>query len=154
MSLHILVSRWAYFRPVSDAFFVPRGGTLYSIPWNTMFHPMEQIKSFLAQIRAISDPILPFCHHFATRNTLIINECCKMTSVASLLKTSCSRRSMPDDFVTEAMNAQLPTQSLDTDYPNDDKDYPQKVGYRVQSPSAGDNAGIPFVTFQPLDTQD
>ena len=61
---------------------------------------------------------------------------------------------MPDDFVTGAMNAQLPTQSLDTDYPNDDKDYPQKVGYRVQSPSAGDNAGIPFVTFQPLDTQD
>ena len=77
-----------------------------------------------------------------------------MTSVASLLKTLCSRTAVRDDFVTGAMNAQPPTQSLDTDYPNDDKDYPQKVGYRVQSPSAGDNAGIPFVTFQPLDTQD
>ena len=41
----------------------------------------------------------------------------------------------------------------DTSYPNDGKEtYPQGVGYRVQSPSAGDNAGIPFVTFQPLDT--
>ena len=33
---------------------------------------------------------LPFCHHFVTRNALIINECCKMTLVASRLKTSCS----------------------------------------------------------------
>jgi len=49
-----------------------------------LFHGVEQIKSFLAQIRAILGPILPFCHHFATRNTLIINEYYKMASVASL----------------------------------------------------------------------
>ncbi len=30
---------------------------------------------------------MPFCHHFATRNELTISECCKMTSVASKLKT-------------------------------------------------------------------
>ena len=30
---------------------------------------------------------MPFCHHFATRNELTISDCCKMTSVASKLKT-------------------------------------------------------------------
>ncbi len=43
----------------------------------------------------------------------------------------------------------------DASYPNDGKEnYPQNVGYRVQKPSAGDNSGIPFVTFQPLDVDE
>lgn len=32
-----------------------------------------------------------------------------------------------------------------------DASYQEGVGFRVQTPSAGDNSGIPFISFQPLD---
>ena len=32
-----------------------------------------------------------------------------------------------------------------------DETYQDGAGYRVQTPSAGNNSGIPFITFQPLD---